>query len=416
MNTVRKGDILENHLFNILSKQIEEDRFLFYKKEYLKIYKKKSYFSTDRDDKVIFDVVIEVSKPNSERPHLILLFECKNYTHAVPVNDVTELFGNGQGIIKHASNVKCILVTNAKLQSATESFLKNKGMGYIQLSENQVDITDEDWILQRSPSWYGLQDNQTDIYAIHTLYTGQFPNSFTACYFNHNYIGYSFYLFLDSFLRDTIFGFDDIKNNDFKPFIPFIPEQKFEVLAYNIRKDSNKVGMNFLNDLVAIEQQKTGLNVKFIHKPNFNTLGSISFERNEITIYLQDNIERNTFTLAHELAHYYLKHGIFIKQETMSSNHLNIKILNKELKRMEFQANQLATCLLLPKNKFLESVYYILYKLNIKNRGYGLLYLDEQKCNQQNFYNITDILKFRFQVSREVIKIRLLQLGILIEK
>ncbi|SNB82495.1 Uncharacterised protein [Kingella negevensis] len=55
MNTTKKGDILENHLFNILSKQIEEDRFQYYKKENLKIYKKKRYYSAKRNEtKILF--------------------------------------------------------------------------------------------------------------------------------------------------------------------------------------------------------------------------------------------------------------------------------------------------------------------------------------------------------------------------
>lgn len=415
MNTTKKGDILENHLFNILSKQIEEDRFPYHRKKDMKIYAKKRYFSDKRDEDIIFDVVIEVAKPN-RRPYLILIFECKNYNSTISVDNVEEFLMKTQGVIKHAGMVKPILVTNAKLQKSTENFLRNNGMGYIQLSDNQTDITDEDWIFRYSPSWYSTTNKQTDISALTALYTGNFPNLFTAAYLSNNYIGFSFYSFLTDFLKNTITHLNKCEAKSFKPIIPYLSDNELERLAENIRKDNHKLNMYFLNDLIEEEKLKTGLKVQFKYSKNPDMLGLISFQKNEIIIYLQDNTHRNTFTLAHELAHYYLKHGEFLKKEIMSNNHLNTNFKIDELRRMEYQANKLAAYLLLPKNLFMQCVLSLLHSLNIKNKGFGLLYLDNQKCNQQNFYNLTNLLKARFQVSREVIRIRLLELGILIEK
>lgn len=87
----------------------------------------------------------------------------------------------------------------------------------------------------------------------------------------------------------------------------------------------------------------------------------------------------------------------------------------KDVRRMEWQANYFASCLLLPKEQF-EREFFRQAQLNeLLDRGFGLLYLDGQKCNVDTFYKVTGSLMQKFQVSRSVIKLRLSKLGFLNE-
>lgn len=413
MNTTAKGDRLENKLYEIIKNQIERDDFSHYKKSSLTLYQKRKYYSDDRDGDVIFDVVVEVANDknkNEQNPHLTIIFECKNYGRPVDVSDVQTFFASTQGIIKQTGTVKPVFVTNAGLQSGAFNYLKNKGMGYIALSEDQ-ESNELDWILERSVyAHQSTKEHQETV--LNTLYTGIIPKQYQMCCFGKNYLGYNFYLFLEDMLMDDQHNKKPRKISKIK--IPFLTIQDLEEKADNIRRNNQKLGMDFLQDLIQQEKEHTGLSVRFVNDKNSNMLGSISFDKNEIIIYNQENKYRNNFTLAHELSHYYLNHGIFIKKEYVYSHHFDIDNQREELKNIEIQANRLAGYLLMPKNQLLVDVFYLSQQLNIKNRGFGMIYLDRQQCNVVNFNIIMQKLTRKYQVSKEALAIRLQTLGILV--
>ena len=82
---------------------------------------------------------------------------------------------------------------------------------------------------------------------------------------------------------------------------------------------------------------------------------------------------------------------------------------------MEWQANNFASFLLLPRGQFTADFFTVVETLELKDRGFGVLYLDEQACNLQNFFRVTDALKRKYNVSREVVKLRLKKMGLLNE-
>ena len=80
---------------------------------------------------------------------------------------------------------------------------------------------------------------------------------------------------------------------------------------------------------------------------------------------------------------------------------------------MEFQANFLAASLLMHQINFKEDFLLILRSLEISDKGFGLLYLDEQPCNRQNFSMVTGSLMAKYGVSRTAVQIRLESMGLL---
>jgi hypothetical protein len=77
MNTTRVGDWLETAIYNLLKSEIEADRFLI-KKQNCRLYRKKSYYSKDREKEIAFDISIEAFLPGATEYSLLILVECKN--------------------------------------------------------------------------------------------------------------------------------------------------------------------------------------------------------------------------------------------------------------------------------------------------------------------------------------------------
>jgi Zn-dependent peptidase ImmA (M78 family) len=84
-----------------------------------------------------------------------------------------------------------------------------------------------------------------------------------------------------------------------------------------------------------------------------------------------------------------------------------------DIARLEFQANYFAASLLMPRTYFLEDFHRVTHSLNIPDRGYGALYVDDQPCNLQSFRVVTNDLMQKYGVSRTAAKIRLESLGVL---
>lgn len=410
MNTTAKGDKLENKLYSILEKQIESDDFLSQKRDYLKLYPpKKSYYCEDRKDYIIFDVVMEVfsSKEKEGIPYMTYIFECKNHAKMVDVGEINSFLFSLNGIKQQTGTIKPVFVAAVGVTESGFNLLKKHGSGYIILSDNQESI-DLNWVLPRSSFLYSSEDEyKKDVFK--ALETGHVPKQYQACCFGENYIGFS----LTEFLRDMLGDKKHKKRHQLKPKIKYYSEQDLEQVAEKIRQDNPHLGQLFLQDLIDIEREKTGLSIELLPYHESGVMGTMDFNKNEIKIYQQEYRYRNVFTLAHELAHYYLQHGYFLEKEYVSQNHFDVNIQSKELKILEYQANMLAGYLLMPTDIFLQDVLCLLDKFNIKNRGFGYLYLDEKSCNISNFMAVTQELQSIYDVSTEALKIRLQRLGIL---
>src|SRR5687768_2166293 len=124
LSTTRKGDALERIIRDLLQTEIEADRF-YLKKDQCRIFWQKGYFSKDRGSKIVFDVAIEVYLPGTEEYSLLVLIECKNYGHRVPVNDAEEFFSKVQQVA--AANCKAIIASTAAFQHGTVEYAKSKG-------------------------------------------------------------------------------------------------------------------------------------------------------------------------------------------------------------------------------------------------------------------------------------------------
>jgi len=424
MNTTEKGDKLEDKVFELFKDDISKERF-WARKECCEIHKKKGYYSKDRKKNIVFDVSIEIFLPGQKTYSSLVLIECKNYNHKVPVDDVEEFFTKAQQI--SGGNIKAIVVSNNTFQEGAFNFSESKGIGLLRY----FDRSNLDWILTRSPS--SLVSSSYALNEWSTAYKGLHSEHFDSKYFDfYGYVNYqytnSLRLFISILVKqgqidefnESLAQVESIESKE-TWLVKYREELEIEAICESILK---KVGYSsgevHLNDICSLLKEDHGLRVEETEDLSDGVLGQISFDPLEIKINKRhENEARKRFTLAHELGHFLLGHSEYMFGEKCHESSLDLEnpdeVGIRDVMRMEWQANQFASCLLLPNREFVQTFWSIATKNGLSNRGFGILYLDGQKCNLDAFYSVTSPLMNRYKVSRSVVKIRLKKLGFIHE-
>ena len=164
-----------------------------------------------------------------------------------------------------------------------------------------------------------------------------------------------------------------------------------------------------------LAQQYSDIRINFADFPQ-GVLGALSFTDKIITLSndLVYDVHRRNFTLAHELGHLYLHKPLLEKCNSALLDYEERFVANlpdEIIKRMEMQANLFASYLLIPQVPFVNEVARLFKEHSITT---GRLYLDHQPCNKHDVYTILGSLSIKFNVSKEAVKMRLLNEGLLI--
>lgn len=424
MDTTKKGDELENKIYQLFREDILNDRF-WAKSSCCKIYQKKGYFSQARQKDIIFDIAIEIFLPGETKFSSLVLIECKNYSDKVPVGDVESFLMKAHQV--SGGNVKAIVVSNNAFQEGAFRFSKSNRIGLLRY----FDKNNLEWVLHRSPSnaissSFALKEWST---AYQGLRQSDYQNKcfdFSG-FINHQYTN-SLRLFISSLIKDgqndeyvrALSSVETIQETG-NCLVKYREESEIEAICReilsSIQYNSDEVP---LNEICALLNKKYGLIVSETSDLSEGILGEISFDPLEIKILKKhENEARKRFTLAHELGHFVLGHSEYMRGEKCLESSINLEqpteVGIKDVMRMEWQANQFASHLLLPNQHFIKAFKSIAAQNGLSNRGFGVLYLDQQKCNQDTFYSVTSPLMSRYKVSRETIKIRLKKLGFINE-
>lgn len=423
--TISKGDALELRIRDFFQSEIDADRF-WAKKSCCKVFWKKGYFSKDRESSIIFDVSIEVFLPGQSEYSMLVLIECKNYAHSVPVDDAEEFFTKVQQV--GAANAKAVIASTASFQRGARTFSKSKGIGLMRY----FDADKVKWELKRSPS---ASARSTSVDDSQYVDAGLTQDDFRSPVFDW---------YLQSPMRDTNSlwdFFEDIaldsslapsqvrrvtnSRSKLKNQVEFQEKDELEGVGLNVLLEMGYVGGAVdLPRLCELEFKRTGLVVELdVTPPNTDdptsVLGRITFDPGIIQIYKQEtpNLGRERFTLAHELAHHLLSHGEYLNRESCDGSDFVLErsaaVSGSDVARMEFQANYLAASLLMPRAHFVADFREVIRELNIPDKGFGALYVDSQPCNLQNYNSVTGRLMQRYSVSRTAAHIRLESVGLL---
>ncbi|MDM8530578.1 hypothetical protein QUF63_05355 [Anaerolineales bacterium HSG25] len=136
MNTTAKGNAFENKVFNHINNELE-DNSLGLNPTSCKVFKKKAYYSKDREADIIVDISIEVWLPNADKWSILWVWECKDLSKPLPVDDVEEFKAKLNQI--GGVNIKGSFALTSSMQKGALNYAKNHGISVVRfLPDNQV--------------------------------------------------------------------------------------------------------------------------------------------------------------------------------------------------------------------------------------------------------------------------------------
>jgi Zn-dependent peptidase ImmA (M78 family) len=398
LTSVQKGDDLESSFYGYLSKQINEDHLVYgiYPAKLCKLYRKKKYPCKERSRPIEVDIALEIYREGAKTPHIIVIFECKNYRGNLPETVVTDFSDKLGRIAKHGA--KGILVSSSQLQQGAFDLAKARHLGVCKFDKNGLDV-----ILERTGN---IINQKTLLAEITHQSTYQKGLKFSA--------------FLDGKYYDSLGYFLASLTSQKRPInqvsegrIPFLDYEVIEDRAQSLLKN-----IGYTNGIVNLEDICQQLKIQLISSEeelydsyDNQILGQADFQQREISIFNHEHIGRMRFTIAHEIGHFALQHNDFIKCESVVENDLVIQEDQKSpLERLEFQANYFASCLLLPKDSFLKATAFFREKHDIRDKTFGYIYVDDQYCNRSSYRTLLQELALEFGASETSVEIRLKKL------
>ncbi len=411
MNTTKKGDDFEKVIYELFLKEIKDNKTTINPNAHIKAFRKKKYYSRYREKDIEFDIAIEIYQdvglPNMSN---LLLIECKDYKGAVGVDQLGKFLDDIRDISEGELTYKIrpIMAISSNLAEGAFNKAKNRGVGLVKLNSERTltHILNRKYRYQDVDSKYDIED---------IFVKGEIPKSSNLSYMmyaqNQWFFGIEDYI---KFLMGQPFNNSNQK-------VDFIPKAGLESLAESLLMEIDySDGLVSLDEIVLLDALSHITIVKDVTDHDHRLLGKIDFIQQEIYLYKQsdDNLHRNRFILAHELSHILLDHGRYLIKDVLLTEDLNGESRNKNefISKLEFQANYLASCILMPKTPFLEYFLEIYNKLGLTPRGKVFLYNDKQECNKIMVNNVLVGLSRCFNVSKKAVEIRLKDLGILFDE
>lgn len=137
MSSVSRGNAFENRVFEAVKQQLLGDR-LGLSPRLGRPFKKKGYYSRDRESDIIVDISIEVWLPDADQWSMLWVCECKDYSGAVPVSDVEEFKAKLDQIT--GANRKGLMAVTGALQPGALKYAHSNGIGVVRLlPDDQVE-------------------------------------------------------------------------------------------------------------------------------------------------------------------------------------------------------------------------------------------------------------------------------------
>lgn len=90
------------------------------------------YHSKERNSYIQVDIALELYRRGASEPFLIWVWECKNYSKPIPVDDIEEFDAKLQQI--GANKTKGTIVSAGSFQKSAVQYAKSRGIGLVRLS------------------------------------------------------------------------------------------------------------------------------------------------------------------------------------------------------------------------------------------------------------------------------------------
>lgn len=411
MNTTEKGNKLENEFYDFLQDQLDRDQLVFdvYPASLCQLHKKKKYYCKERQADIEFDVVIEVRRKGHSEPHIFVIFECKNHENPIQERDITDFSDKIGRIFGHGG--KGLVVSSSRLQSGAERIARSRRLGIVKFDKSGIDVVAD----RKGRTWTEGSFLQTQIFD-----GSKRPKSLKfSAYSDGRYFG-SVAQMLQSFEQNSTEEGDSVFAQQANP-VAFVSEKEVREIAQDSLNVLGHVrGAVDVKKLCALLDLDLSFSERAIYDSEGNQiLGSANFEKRSIEINLHGNDYRERFTIAHEIGHFRLGHANYLYSDSIIEHDLLLDAQSESafnFDRLEYQANFLASELLLPYDDFLTSVEALRLKFGIYDRGFGYIFVDDQKCNYAPYNQLMLLLSNHYEVSSQAIEIRLKRMGLLTDR
>lgn len=413
MNTVLKGNQFEDKVFNILQDEIQKGTIpLLFK--CCKFQRKPKYYSKDREKPIEFDISIEVTPLGAENYQLLYIAECKNYSGKISIDNVEEFVEKVNQV--SGKNVKAVFVFSGELQSGVQTYAKNKGVMLINVTEDNLTNI--------------ILHNKKNNYKITQDWTASIDNNTINFNLNSAHIDQNKW---DEIIEKILTKSLGNRVNSDEPTsslsqIERLSKENIENFAQKILSKINPAILNGIANL-SIEELicflKTEYDIILYEDQTVYDLFKLDVKGYcdplKREIYINREIigtESHLFTLAHEFAHILLHADTSLKQSNYDNlqdsrfNPLTGKhSLQNDKNWIEWQANQFASALLMPKDAL--KMRLILNQKLLGINRVGQLFLDDQECNKFDYIKITSELSSFFNVSKAMLKYRMDDLNLI---
>ncbi|MCR5778971.1 MAG: ImmA/IrrE family metallo-endopeptidase [Bacteroidaceae bacterium] len=311
--------------------------------------------------------------------------------------------------------VKLYIVSSAGLLPDVRAMAADRNIGYVLLNPNAV-MTSDGYVLPRSIEDYTKMRHDLDVLE------GTRPMTTPLLIWDGSR--------LTSSLTDVLSENGVAVKNQRLLYIPFVPEEEIEQRANaltaadveRITKElqrSTMLDAEFSLDPFAYADS-CGLSHDEVPMEADYQLGRMDVEKSHVTLNSAGSVNANRFrfTMAHELGHFLLHAPLFRKQGVVSvgESEDTLSISKSNSRRLEYQANKFASCLLMPKD-LVVPLYAYFFNQYVSQRfgdGFHALYYNPKQPETWSSYNsIVGNMANLFGVSLSALRIRLLSLRLL---
>ena len=406
INTTAKGDAYEHYIAEQLESLIQAGKFPGVSQCY-GIYPKEKYYCSLIDRTIIVDLSIEtyVSEEDKKKRDYstLTIIECKSYEHTVDIADFNEFRTNIKDIGDAFGHVKGYMVTTRGFSAKTIDIAQKLHIGLI-VARYEMQW---EWKAKR-------QINRTEKIRLYwsELMGLSSVSSTPIIYQNNEFVTIGDMFEEVGISNKNSFSVPFIKEEDIKAEAEKLFDNELMEILKNSRfpssprcYDTLKMAKDFVQDL--------GYIIQYL-PTDCDSLGFCDMENKIISVSNRIDTHRQRFTIAHEIGHIILHSKLFDQVsffgESNDSVDVSVSVNSSNTERMEIQANMFASYLLLPDLLFKLEVFLLFKEFDIHKHYF---YVDRQKCNLEQYYKALERLEYRFNVSKEVLKIRMQKCGYL---
>lgn len=296
----------------------------------------------------------------------------------------------------------------------------DKNVGYVLLDPSK-DVAGVSYELPRSVEDYVKRANDQK------MLTGELPMKYPMLVMDGS--------MLTSSLTDVLIKNGVAVNPNRLLKVPYLPEDEIERRTDELTGDAvdeiiSLVRTNYLalNTELSVDPftiaKQVGLTYDVEDMQDDSQLGRLDVTKGHAILNFMEmhNYCRFRFTMAHELGHFILHTELFSRfsvislGETSDTLSDNLSVAKSDLKRLEYQANIFASCLLMPRKLVMTlfAIFHELFVHQVYGDKYGPIYYNPKQPETYSTYNnvVVRIAKL-LDVSQEALCIKLKALGLL---